>query len=197
MIARSHYIGPLNDKEYTTFGTGKAPYNYVLGMPHDGWRLFLPYVIDTYKNKIATITKEGVVAWYRPHPNTACTTGHHRATSDGGKVCWSWEAVLPGKIIRGVLCVLKSPISALKICFRSKTPWSIHVRQLLTPYFPTAWGQETVRLQYEAFCVNKRRDWYCWCVLICIPFLHRESPTSGKNTVSNPKHVFTISSKWS
>ena len=46
-------------------------------MPHDGWRLFLPYVIDTYKNNISTITQEGIVAWYRPNPvaGTTCLTG--------------------------------------------------------------------------------------------------------------------------
>lgn len=32
----SHYIGPLNDKAYIAFTTGKVPYNYVRGMPHDG-----------------------------------------------------------------------------------------------------------------------------------------------------------------
>lgn len=45
-------------------------------MPHDRWRLFLPYVIDTYKYGKASITQEGLVAWYRLTPGTACATGN-------------------------------------------------------------------------------------------------------------------------
>lgn len=44
-------------------------------MPHDGWRLFLPYLIDTYKNNISTVTTEGVQAWYRLTPSAACGNG--------------------------------------------------------------------------------------------------------------------------
>lgn len=62
----SHYIGPLyNIDKYEAFSVGEAPVNYAHGMPHDGWRLFLPYYIDIYKNGKASITKEGVVGWYR------------------------------------------------------------------------------------------------------------------------------------
>lgn len=43
----SHYIGPLHDEEYDAFDIGKGPFNYALQMPHDGWRLFLPFLIDT------------------------------------------------------------------------------------------------------------------------------------------------------
>jgi Glycosyl hydrolase family 71 len=71
----SHYIGPLYDKAMTAFSVGKAPYNYAAGMPHDGWRMFLPFLIDTYKNGIATITKEGLTGWYRTSPGAACGTG--------------------------------------------------------------------------------------------------------------------------
>lgn len=39
----SHYIGPLNDKAYVAFTTGRAPYNYVRDMPHDSWRLQLKF----------------------------------------------------------------------------------------------------------------------------------------------------------
>lgn len=71
----SHYIGPLNDKAYVAFLTGKAPYNYVRGMPHDGWRLQLPYVIDQYKNGKASVTEESLVIWYRKQPRLACDSG--------------------------------------------------------------------------------------------------------------------------
>ncbi|KAM5358880.1 hypothetical protein ACJZ2D_014902 [Fusarium nematophilum] len=71
----SHCIGPLNDKAYVAFDIGKAPYNYVKGMPHDAFRMLLPYAIDTYKNGIATINEEVLVAWYRLTPASACSTG--------------------------------------------------------------------------------------------------------------------------
>ncbi|KAK2039766.1 glycoside hydrolase [Colletotrichum somersetense] len=74
-FGESHYIGPLNDNAYVAFDVGNAPFNYVKDMPHDGWRLFLPYFIDMYKNDIATITREGVVAWYRRTPGSACAAG--------------------------------------------------------------------------------------------------------------------------
>ncbi|OJJ73124.1 hypothetical protein ASPBRDRAFT_173463 [Aspergillus brasiliensis CBS 101740] len=83
-FGESHYIGPtpdadssLADAAYTAFGTGQAPYNYALNMPHDGWRVFLPWLADTYKNNISTITQEGVQAWYRLNVRGSCT-------SDGG-----------------------------------------------------------------------------------------------------------------
>ncbi|PYH29356.1 glycoside hydrolase family 71 protein [Aspergillus neoniger CBS 115656] len=73
-FGESHYIA---NKTYTAFDNGLAPYNYVLDMPHDGWRDFLPYVIETYKNNMSTITQEGVTGWYRLNKAGACS-------SDGG-----------------------------------------------------------------------------------------------------------------
>lgn len=72
----SHYIGPLREEGYRPFEIGKAPYNYALNMPHDGWRQLLPYWIDTYKHGKANITEETLVAWYRPHPASACRSGN-------------------------------------------------------------------------------------------------------------------------
>jgi hypothetical protein len=73
------YIGPLHSTDHVAFGIGRAPYSYVPDMTHDGWRLFLPYVIDTYKNWTASVTREGLVSWYRRNP-TGCsdsdTTGN-------------------------------------------------------------------------------------------------------------------------
>ncbi|PWY83615.1 putative extracellular alpha-1,3-glucanase/mutanase [Aspergillus heteromorphus CBS 117.55] len=71
----SHYIGPLRDNAMAAFEIGEAAYNYVTGMPHDGWRDLLPYVADTYKDDIATIATETLVAWYRLQPVAACGTG--------------------------------------------------------------------------------------------------------------------------
>ncbi|KAJ5175656.1 uncharacterized protein N7482_001533 [Penicillium canariense] len=71
----SHYIGPLYDKAMAPMYIGQAPFNYVENMPHDGWRLFLPFVIDMYKSDIATVTEEGLVTWFRPQPVGACDDG--------------------------------------------------------------------------------------------------------------------------
>ncbi|KAJ5089135.1 hypothetical protein N7532_007819 [Penicillium argentinense] len=72
----SHYIGPLNDKGYGMFTAGKAPYNYARDMPHDGWRLHLPFVIDLYKKGTASLTEESLVVWYRIQPRSACSGGN-------------------------------------------------------------------------------------------------------------------------
>ncbi|KAK6854457.1 hypothetical protein PG995_009550 [Apiospora arundinis] len=71
----SHYIGPLYPQQYPVFEYGGAPYNYVADMPHDGWRAFLPYIIQKYKTGSASIAKEGLVSWYRTQPGKACDTG--------------------------------------------------------------------------------------------------------------------------
>ncbi|KAK4107593.1 carbohydrate-binding module family 24 protein [Canariomyces notabilis] len=72
----SHYIGPLRPgKAMEAFTIGRAPFNYVEGYPHDGWRAFLPYVIDLYKSGQATITREGVVGWWRRSAANACNDG--------------------------------------------------------------------------------------------------------------------------
>ncbi|KAF3807739.1 Mutanase [Colletotrichum gloeosporioides] len=76
-FGESHYIGPLNDKAYVAFGPekGKAPFNYAVNRPHDGWRRFLPYLIDTYKSGKATVSEESLVSWYRLSPSRACASG--------------------------------------------------------------------------------------------------------------------------
>ncbi|OQE40991.1 hypothetical protein PENCOP_c005G00035 [Penicillium coprophilum] len=71
----SHYIGPLHEGAYATFEIGNASYNYAAGHPHDGWRDFLPFIIDVYKGARANVTTEGVTAWFRQSPGKACTSG--------------------------------------------------------------------------------------------------------------------------
>ncbi|KAE8419725.1 glycosyl hydrolase family 71-domain-containing protein [Aspergillus pseudocaelatus] len=56
----SHYIGPLPDYAMEAFDFSRAPYNYVTDMSHDGWRLFLPSLIDKYNYEKTTIDKEGL-----------------------------------------------------------------------------------------------------------------------------------------
>ncbi|KAJ5759396.1 hypothetical protein N7520_006552 [Penicillium odoratum] len=72
----SHYIGPLDDKGYGVFTSGKAPYNYARGMPHDGWRLHLPFVIDLYRTGTASMTEESLVVWYRVETGRSCSNGN-------------------------------------------------------------------------------------------------------------------------
>jgi hypothetical protein len=45
------------------FTIGQAPSNFAQNMLHDGWRMFLPYVIDLFKTGTATLTQEGLTAW--------------------------------------------------------------------------------------------------------------------------------------
>ncbi|KAF7590107.1 hypothetical protein BBP40_003263 [Aspergillus hancockii] len=71
----SHYIGPLDDRTFDAFKTGRAPFNYVNDMPHDGWRELLPFLIDTYKNGRAYVDEEKVVTWYRPSLTKDCSDG--------------------------------------------------------------------------------------------------------------------------
>ncbi|OLN96838.1 Mutanase Pc12g07500-like protein 1 [Colletotrichum chlorophyti] len=71
----SHYIGPLDDRQYEAFEIGKAPYNFVKDMPHDGWRTHLPFLIDTYKNRNPSVLKESVVMWHRRSPGKNCNDG--------------------------------------------------------------------------------------------------------------------------
>ncbi|KAJ6029918.1 carbohydrate-binding module family 24 protein [Penicillium canescens] len=82
----SHYIGPsydshneLADATYVAFGDGygDSPFNYAQANDHSGWRAFLPFLIDNYKQNVTTITEEGVSAWYRLNAAGACA-------SDGG-----------------------------------------------------------------------------------------------------------------
>ncbi|PTU21963.1 hypothetical protein P175DRAFT_0424640, partial [Aspergillus ochraceoroseus IBT 24754] len=72
----SHYIGPLYEKALAPMYVGEAPFNYVQNMPHDGWRLFLPFIIDMYKYNTSTVTQEGLVTWFRPQPMGACNDGN-------------------------------------------------------------------------------------------------------------------------
>ncbi len=72
-----HHIGPLRSKAYVAFDSthGRAPFNYALDKNHDGWRTFLPFLIDMAKSNTTSFNTENVVAWYREHPNSACGTG--------------------------------------------------------------------------------------------------------------------------
>ncbi|KAL4959282.1 glycoside hydrolase family 71 protein [Aspergillus stella-maris] len=73
----SHYIGPVRHNATGVIAEG-APLDYVDGMPHDGWRDVLPFVIQRYKkgkNSVPEIEEENLSVWYRLSPGNACGTG--------------------------------------------------------------------------------------------------------------------------
>ncbi|KAI9039615.1 glycoside hydrolase family 71 protein [Aspergillus affinis] len=108
----SHYIGPVHENSMAAFDIGKAPYNYVLDMPHDGWRLFLPYVIDTYKNGIATVTHEGLQVWYRKAPAAACSSGGTSAnTASQLQLEYTPAQVLQDKVFFSALLTLAADVT--------------------------------------------------------------------------------------
>ncbi|KAF4825555.1 Mutanase [Colletotrichum siamense] len=71
----SHHIGPLRPNAMEAFVTGRAPFNFARDMPHDGWRMTLPFWIDYYKNGKATVTQEGIMGWFRTTPAAKCSDG--------------------------------------------------------------------------------------------------------------------------
>ncbi|KKK20390.1 hypothetical protein P175DRAFT_0425632 [Aspergillus ochraceoroseus IBT 24754] len=99
-FGESHYIGPLHDKELSIFSYGEAPFNYALGMPHDGWRALLPYAIDQFKNpqrrdEIA-IEKELLTVWYRLSPGSACKDGK----TTGNTVSQNQKTIAPQQVLQ-------------------------------------------------------------------------------------------------
>lgn len=93
----SHYVGPIHENGMDVFRYGESPFNYAKGMPHDGWRQFLPYIIDLYKNggKNANIDEEGIVAWYRLSPANACGAGK----TTGNTEAQSQDLAKPGDVL--------------------------------------------------------------------------------------------------
>lgn len=79
------------------FEVGKAPFNYALDHPHDGWRHFLPYLIDSYKGaKPATITEEAIMTWYRSTPALACPDGGTTANT----AAHSQNVLAPAEVVK-------------------------------------------------------------------------------------------------
>ncbi|KAH7629776.1 glycosyl hydrolase family 71-domain-containing protein [Sordaria sp. MPI-SDFR-AT-0083] len=111
----SHHIGPLyiEGDSYEAFTVGKAPFNYALDMPHDGWRELLPFTIDLYKTGVATIKQEKLVAWYRVTPkNAACddgwTTGN---TASQLELEFTPQDVVQDKIFYSALLASSQPVT--------------------------------------------------------------------------------------
>jgi hypothetical protein len=114
----SHYIGPLHDSAYVAFDVGKAPFNYVLDMPHDGWRAFLPFLINTYKQNISSISAEGLVSWFRINPSGSCGSGGTTGdTASHLHVEYEPEIIVQDKVFFSAL--LTSPADAFVSVGRS------------------------------------------------------------------------------
>ncbi|EAA30893.3 carbohydrate-binding module family 24 protein [Neurospora crassa] len=108
----SHYIGPLYDKAMEAFTIGQAPSNFAKDMPHDGWRMFLPYVIDLFKTGTATITQEGLTAWYRLSPGAACvSTGTSGNTASQLQIEFSPAEIVQDRIFFSALLTSEASIS--------------------------------------------------------------------------------------
>ncbi|KAK1989977.1 hypothetical protein LX36DRAFT_741323 [Colletotrichum falcatum] len=98
-FGESHYIGPLyvDDGSYGVFKYGQAPFNYALGMPHDGWRDLLPFTIDLYKTGIATVSQEKLVSWYRV---TSSQAGCDDGRTSGNTVSQLQLEFWPGEVVQ-------------------------------------------------------------------------------------------------
>lgn len=104
-FGESHYIGPLDDRQYEAFGRGRAPYNYVEDMPHDGWRETLNYYISMYKEGSALLNEERLVSWFRIHKNGICSDG---GTTGNTGMCIEITPLLHASSLRRAL--FPSPI---------------------------------------------------------------------------------------
>ncbi|KAE8355999.1 glycoside hydrolase [Aspergillus coremiiformis] len=121
----SHYIGPLRQKAFEAFEQGDAPFNYADNMPHDGWRTFLPFVIDQYKNPNSTIhiPKENVVSWYRLHPVSVCTTNGTTGNSKTqGQIEYQPSQLLEDRIMYSAL--LRTPANVTVTIGKDTVPGS-------------------------------------------------------------------------
>ncbi|KAK3493348.1 glycosyl hydrolase family 71-domain-containing protein [Neurospora crassa] len=114
-FGESHHIGPLyvEGGSYGAFTVGKAPFNYALDMPHDGWRELLPFTIDLYKTGVATIKQEKLAAWYRvTSKNAACnggwTTGN---TASQLQLEFTPQDVVQDKIFYSALLASSQPVT--------------------------------------------------------------------------------------
>ncbi|KAH6621724.1 glycosyl hydrolase family 71-domain-containing protein, partial [Boeremia exigua] len=76
-FGESHYIGPLDDKQYEAFaiGRGDSPFNYVRDFDHTGWLTHLPFMIQRYLKGTAQFTKESAVVAHQVTLTSSCSGG--------------------------------------------------------------------------------------------------------------------------
>ncbi|KAL2818044.1 glycosyl hydrolase family 71-domain-containing protein [Aspergillus granulosus] len=85
----SHYIGPLVKGATGVLAQAGAPFDYVRDMPHDGWRVALPYLIAQYKagnneeeRSAVRPDEETLSVWYRPSHAESCLSGKTTGNSE-------------------------------------------------------------------------------------------------------------------
>ncbi|KAL5001730.1 glycoside hydrolase [Aspergillus recurvatus] len=92
----SHYIGPVRDNATGAIAEG-APFDYVSGMEHDGWRSMLPYLVARYKSgKDVGVEEEVLSVWYRLSPADACNPGKTSGNSENSHQA----AMRPGDVLQ-------------------------------------------------------------------------------------------------
>ncbi|OZJ02016.1 hypothetical protein BZG36_05201 [Bifiguratus adelaidae] len=69
-FGEASYIGPIHTNNEIPAGSTE----YVMNMPHDGWREFLPYYIAMYKQKNFAISHDQMQYWYRTAPAAGGST---------------------------------------------------------------------------------------------------------------------------
>ncbi|TKW54017.1 Glucan endo-1,3-alpha-glucosidase agn1 [Colletotrichum tanaceti] len=93
----SHHIGPIRSNALEAFEVGKAPFNYALNHPHDGWRHTLPHLIESYKNAVQPdIKTESLTTWYRSSPALACKDGGTTANTEAH----AQKVLPPAEVVR-------------------------------------------------------------------------------------------------
>lgn len=99
----SHYIGPVRERAIGVLEGAGAPFDYVSGMPHDGWRAMLPYWIAQYKaggdktsREDVKIEDEVLSAWYRVSAASACGDGK----TTGNSKSQGQNLLKPGEILQ-------------------------------------------------------------------------------------------------
>lgn len=124
----SQYIGPVRETGLGLFDVGKAPMNYVRNMPHDGWRVMLPWVIEAYKTGKRPAVKEDeekLVVWYRKNPGTSGsdggTTGNNK---NHGQVLMKPGQLLHDRVYFSALLAKDAEVSVTIGGKDGKSSWS-------------------------------------------------------------------------
>jgi hypothetical protein len=108
-FGESHYIGPLDDKQYRAFETGEAPFNYVKdsNLDHTGWLVHMPFLVDMYTQGTRTLygTDESLVVSHHLTSTKSCTGGGTSAnTADSLQLELAPKTVLDDRLyIAGLL----------------------------------------------------------------------------------------------
>ncbi|OLN86706.1 Glucan endo-1,3-alpha-glucosidase agn1 [Colletotrichum chlorophyti] len=177
----SHHIGPVRPNALEAFEIGKAPFNYALDHPHDGWRKFLPYLIDSYKGAVAaTIKDEAFMTWYRSSPAAACADGGTTAnTATQSQVVLKPAEVLQDKVFYSALLTSTAEVSVSIGGKAQKGGWTTTpdggkgVYHGSIPFFGTGdvvvtltkYGTEIAKIdgrKLDAECPDGLTNWNAW-----------------------------------